>query len=61
MIENEQNKQENCLYHRIHNTLYEISVRQSENAKDSIEDILIRLIAADQNEYEEDSNGKETG
>ncbi len=47
MTENEKDKQENCLYRRIHNTLYEISVKRSEDAKDSIEDILIRLIAAD--------------
>ena len=47
MTENEIDKQENCLYRRIHNTLYEISVKRSEDAKDSIEDILIRLIAAD--------------
>ena len=57
MTEIEKDKQESCLYHRIYNTLYEISVKQSENAKDSIEDILIRLIAADQNDCKEDADG----
>ena len=57
MTENEIDKQENCLYRRIHNTLYEISVKRSEDAKDSIEDILIRLIAADQNNCKEDRYG----
>ena len=51
------NKQESCLYHRIHNPLYEISVKQSENAKERIEDILIRLIATDHNDYTEDADG----
>lgn len=37
-----------CTLHRkIDRTLYEINVRQSADAKDSAEDILVRLIASD--------------
>ena len=51
---------ENCLYRKIDNTLYEISVKQSEEASESVQDILLRLIAADASiSMTEDTNGEE--
>ena len=35
------------LYRKIDKTVYEINVMQSDNAKESAEDILVRLIAND--------------
>ena len=52
---------ENCLYRKIDNTLYEISIKQSEEASESLEDILLRLISADPSiNVTEDTDGKET-
>ena len=51
---------ENCLYRKIDNTLYEIRVKQSEEARESVEDILLRLIATDPSiNMTEDTNGEE--
>ena len=55
---NEAKQKENLLYRKVDNTMYEISVKQSDNAKESAEDILVRLIAADSNnDMKEDTNG----
>lgn len=46
------------LYKKIDKTMYKINVRQSENAKDSAEDILVRLIARESiNSLEDESDG----
>lgn len=50
-----QNKK--CLYRKIGNTLYEINVEQSDNAKENILDILARLIATDKIDYRGIKNG----
>ena len=58
MDQNKTVKDENCLYRKVDNTLYEISVKQSEEAKESVEDILLRLIADDPSlNTEEDTDG----
>lgn len=53
----EEKKLKNCLYRKIGTTLYEIIVRQSDNAKETAEDILARLIATDQKESEDSTDG----
>ena len=45
------------LYRKIGRTTYEINVRQSGNARDSVEDILVRLIATDTLNTKENDNG----
>lgn len=51
-------QKENLLYRKVDNTMYEISVKQSDNAKESAEDILVRLITADSSiDMKEDTNG----
>ncbi len=35
----------NTLFHKVDNTIYEILVKQADNAEESLEDILVRLIA----------------
>lgn len=37
----------NALYHKVDNTIYEILVKQADNAEEPLEDILARLIAED--------------
>ncbi len=60
MLDNKNNVIENLLYRKIDKTLYEISVKQSENAKESFEDILLRLIVSDADpDQEEKIYGKE--
>lgn len=51
-----QNK-ECTLYRKIDKTMYQIKVRESGNAKDSAEDILVRLIATDSMRVKENDNG----
>ena len=46
------------LYRKIYKTVYEINVMQSDNAKESAEDILVRLIA---NESMRDVKEEEDG
>ena len=46
MAENTAISQENRLFRKVDNTLYEISVQLSEDAKESVEDALVRLVAA---------------
>lgn len=50
-------QKENLLYRKVDNTMYEISVKQSDNAKESAEDILVRLITADSSIDKEETNG----
>lgn len=57
MISNETMQSGNCLYHKVDKTIYEISVKQSDSAKESVEDILARLIATDMERDEEEENG----
>lgn len=38
---------ENVLYRKVDKTLYEIHVKQAENANETAEDILLRLIMED--------------
>lgn len=53
----EDNK-ETVLYHKIDKTLYEISVKQAEDAQESAEDILLRIIVDDLiSDTKEDSDG----
>ena len=47
----------NLLYRKVDQTLYRIVVKQSENAKNSAEDILIRLMADDLTDQGEDTDG----
>ena len=37
----------NVLFREVDRTMYEIMVKQSDNASESVEDILVRLIAED--------------
>ena len=53
----EETKLKNCLYRKIGHTLYEIIVRQSDNAEESAEDKLARLIATDLEESEDSKDG----
>ena len=53
MNEREAIKEEKVLYRKIDKTMYEISVKQAENATESAEDILVRMIATDSSFYEE--------
>lgn len=48
---------ERILYRKIDKTMYEINVRQSGDAKDSVEDILVRLIATDSMSLKGNDNG----
>lgn len=48
---------ENTLYRKIDKTMYEINVKQSGDARDSVEDILVRLIATDSMSLKENDNG----
>ena len=48
---------ENTLYRKIDKTMYEINVRQSGDARDSLEEILVRLIATDSRNLKENDNG----
>ena len=57
MAESKTVKDENILYCTIDKTLYEVSVIMSENARESAEDILVRLIAADADHKKENANG----
>ena len=57
MAEETKVRDENILHCTIDKTLYEISVIMSENARESAEDILVRLIAADTDYEMEDANG----
>lgn len=59
MINNEVIVSENYLRHKVGSTLYEIIVKQSDNAEESVDDILARLIATDPkfNSQEVDANG----
>lgn len=57
MAEETKVRDENILHCTIDKTLYEISVIMSENARESAEDILVRLIAADTDYEKEDANG----
>lgn len=60
MLDNKNNVIEDLLYRKIDKTLYEISVKQSENAKESFEDILLRLIVSDaDSDQEEKIDGEE--
>lgn len=46
------------LYRKIDKTVYEINVMQSDNAKESAEDILVRLIANESmHNVKEEENG----
>lgn len=45
------------LYRKIDRTMYEINVRQSGDARGSLEDILVRLIATDFRNAKENDNG----
>lgn len=48
------------LYRKIDKTVYEINVMQSDNAKESAEDILVRLIANESmHNVKEEEDGKE--
>lgn len=47
MIETDATNIKNTLFHKVDNTIYEILVKQADNAEESLEDILVRLIAED--------------
>lgn len=47
MTENNKNQSNNILFHEVDRTIYEIMVKQSDNASEPVEDILLRLIADD--------------
>lgn len=58
MQELETNHTEKFLYLNFEKTLYEISVKQSENATKSVEDILLHLIVGDpRSEFGEGNHG----
>ena len=47
MTENNKHQGNNILFREVDRTMYEIMVKQSDNARESVEDILVRLIAED--------------
>jgi len=47
MTENNKHQGNNILFREVDRTMYEIMVKQSDNANESVEDILVRLIAED--------------
>lgn len=53
MTKNEAIEEEKVLYQKVDKTMYEINVKQAETATESVEDILVRLIANDAAFYEE--------
>lgn len=48
---------QHTLYRKVDKTTYEINVKQSGSARDSVEDILVRLIATDSMSLKENDNG----
>lgn len=47
MTENNKYQGNNILFREIDRTMYEIMVKQSDNASESVEDILVKLMAED--------------
>lgn len=47
MTETDATNIKNALFCKVDNTIYEILVKQADNAEESLEDILVRLIAED--------------
>lgn len=47
MTENNKYQGNNVLFREVDRTMYEIMVKQSDNASESVEGILVRLIAED--------------
>ena len=47
MAGNNKHQSNNILFHEVDRTKYEIMVKQSDTASESVEDILIKLIAED--------------